>query len=75
MIGITSRTIRYYEQLGLITTVRESSNAPRRLDEENIERLRKIRFLRKLGLGLDEIAETIGSDEKATELIKRKKLR
>ena len=73
MIGITSRTIRYYEQLGLIITVRESSNAPRRLDEENIERLRKIRFLRKLGLGLDEIAETIGSDEKATELIKRKK--
>lgn len=73
MLDMTSRTIRYYEQLGLIQTVRESKTAPRRLDEEIIEQLRKIRFLRKLGLALDEIAEIIDSDEKATEFIKLKK--
>ena len=73
MLDMTSRTIRYYEQLQLITTVRESKTAPRRLDAENIERLRKIRFLRKLGLTLDEITEVIDSDKKATELIIRKK--
>jgi DNA-binding transcriptional MerR regulator len=73
MLDLTSRTIRYYEQLGLIKTVRESKTAPRRLDGENIERLRKIRFLRKLGLSLGEISSVIDSDEKATELIKRKK--
>ena len=73
MLELTSRTIRYYEQLGLIKTVRESSTAPRRLDEENIERLRRIRFLRKLGMGLDEIGGVIDSDEKAAELIKLKK--
>ena len=69
MLNMTSRTIRYYEQLRLITTFRESRTAPRRLDEENIEKLRKIRFLRKLGLTLDEIAEVIDSDEQAAELI------
>ena len=74
MLDMTSRTIRYYEQLGLIQTVRESKTAPYRLDEENIEQLRKIRFLRKLGLALDEIAEIIDSDEKATEFIKLKKV-
>lgn len=73
MLELTSRTIRYYEQLGLIKTVRESKTAPRRLDEENIERLRRIRFLRKLGMGLDEIGGVIDSDEKAAELIKLKK--
>lgn len=73
MLDTTSRTIRYYEQLGLIKTVRQSNTAPRRLDEENIERLRKIRFLRKLGIGLDEIGGVIDSDEKAAELIKLKK--
>ena len=73
MLDTTSRTIRYYEQLGLIKTVRQSNTAPRRIDEENIERLRRIRFLRKLGIGLDEIGGVIDSDEKAAELIKLKK--
>lgn len=73
MLDTTSRTIRYYEQLGLIKTVRQSNTAPRRLDEENIERLRRIRFLRKLGIGLDEIGGVIDSDKKAAELIKLKK--
>ena len=73
MLDTTSRTIRYYEQLGLIKTVRQSNTAPRRLDEENIERLRRIRFLRKLGIGLDEIGGVIDSDEKAAKLIKLKK--
>lgn len=69
MLDMTSRTIRYYEQCRLIKTIRESKTAPRRLDEENIERLRKIRFLRKLGLSLDEIADVIGSETKAAEMI------
>ena len=72
MLGLTSRTIRYYEQLGLIVTKHENKNAPRRLDGENIERLRKIRFLRKLGLSLDEIKSAVVSDETAAEMIRGK---
>ena len=73
LLDMTSRTIRCYEQLGLIKTHRISKTALRRLDEDNIERLRKIRFLRRLGMALDEIAEIVDSDEKAAECIKRKK--
>lgn len=69
MLNMTSRTIRYYEQCGLIKTVRESKTAPRRLDEKNVERLRKIRFLRNLRLTLDEIAVVIDSESKAAEMI------
>ena len=72
MLDLTTRTIRYYEQLGLIQTVRSSKTAPRRLDDENIERLRKIRFLRKIGLSLDEIKDVIGSDQDAEALIRDK---
>lgn len=69
MLDMTSRTIRYYEQFGLINTVRDSKTAPRRLDNENIERLKRIRFLRKLGLSLDEIKGVIDSETKAAEMI------
>ena len=72
LLDMTSRTIRYYEQCGLIKTVRESKTAPRRLDQINIERLWRIRFLRKLGLALDEISNVIDSDQKAAELIHSK---
>lgn len=69
MLDITSRTVRYYEQCGLIKTVRESRTAPRRLDSENTERLRKIRFLKYLGLSLEEIAVIIDNEEKAADIV------
>ncbi|MDE7120915.1 MAG: MerR family transcriptional regulator, partial [Oscillospiraceae bacterium] len=69
MLNMTSRTIRYYEQCGLIKTIRESKTAPRKLDDKNIERLRKIRFLKKLRLTLDEIAVVIDNNAKAAEMI------
>lgn len=72
LLDMTSRTVRYYEQCGLIKTARSSPTAPRSLDKENIERLRKIRFLRKLGLSIDEIKSVIDSDEAATEMIRDK---
>ena len=72
-LGTTSRTVRYYEQLGLITTVQDGRNTPRRLDEKNIERLRKILFLRRLGLSLKDIGGIIASDSSAAELIRDKR--
>ena len=69
-LDLTSRTIRYYEQCGLIRTVRESAAAPRKLDSENIGRLKKIRFLKSLGLSLDEIGDVLDSEADATALIR-----
>ena len=71
-LSVTSRTIRYYEQLGLIRSVRADKTAPRRLDSENIERIRKILFLRKLGLTLEEIASVLNRDTDTADLIRSK---
>ena len=71
-LGTTSRTIRYYEQLGLIRTIRDGKNAPRRLDAKNTEQLRKILFLRKIGLSLDEILEIVRDGLDVAELLQTK---
>ncbi|OPZ22096.1 MAG: HTH-type transcriptional activator TipA [Firmicutes bacterium ADurb.BinA205] len=72
MLDITSRTIRYYEELGLISTIRDSKTAPRKLDSNTIVKLKKICFLRQLGLQLDEIAQVIDDDAKAAEMMLEK---
>ena len=72
LLHTTSRTIRYYEQLGLIRTSRETPTAPRRLDSENMEKLRKILFLRQIGLTLDEISEIVRSGADAAEVLRSK---
>ena len=72
LLDTTSRTIRYYEQLGLIRSTRETPSAPRRLDAENIEQLRRILFLRKIGLSLDEIMIVCREKKDAAELIRSK---
>lgn len=73
MLHTTSRTIRYYEQLGLIAASRETEHGPRRLDEENTERLKKILFLRKIGFSLDEILEIVQKNVDVSDLIRTKK--
>ena len=39
-LGISSRTLRYYEETGLIQSVRPQFEAYRYYDEENVERIR-----------------------------------
>ena len=45
---ITARTLRYYEDVGLITSVRSDDYAYRLYDEDAIKRLEQILILRKL---------------------------
>jgi DNA-binding transcriptional MerR regulator len=54
--GLTPRTIRYYEELGLLKPAAHVSGGNRRYDDEDIERLRLIRQLKDVvGLGLADI--------------------
>ena len=54
--GLTQRTIRYYEELGLLKPAAHVSGGNRRYDDEDIERLRFIRQLKDVvGLGLADI--------------------
>jgi DNA-binding transcriptional MerR regulator len=56
--GVTTRTVRYYEGLGLLASRREGSGH-RNYDEDAVARLAKIDWLKRMGLTLDEIAEII----------------
>lgn len=59
--SISTRTLRYYEQLGLIKPVKKEDFAYRVYDIEAITRLRQIIILRKLRIPLKQIAEILQS--------------
>ncbi|GAA0445938.1 MerR family transcriptional regulator [Streptomyces sp. NPDC046215] len=51
--GTTTRTLRHYESLGLLTA-RRTGNGYRTYDEEDLRLLRQIRTLQDFGFGLEE---------------------
>ncbi|HEY6220315.1 MAG TPA: MerR family transcriptional regulator [Gemmatimonadaceae bacterium] len=50
--GVTAKTIRYYEDVGILPAARRTKSGYRHYDEPDIERLRFIRRARSLGLPL-----------------------
>ncbi len=55
--GVSSRTIRYYGELGLLAAESRGPHGRRQYGADALERLRFITRLKKLGLSLGEIAE------------------
>lgn len=58
-LGLSTRMLRYYEQLGLVHSSRQPGYAYRLYDRENLARLRQIVLLRKLRLPLREIGQIL----------------
>ena len=56
-VGLTERTIRYYEELGLLESVKRRDGGVRVYADEDVRRLRYIRKLKTLGLSLQEMLE------------------
>lgn len=59
--GITARTLRYYDEIGLLVPVRISSNGYRIYGQFETDRLQQILFYRELGFSLDEIGKILMS--------------
>ena len=57
LVGITKKNIRFYEAEGLLTPRRNSENGYRDYGEAEVETLRRIKLLRKLGFPLEEIRQ------------------
>ena len=57
LVGITKKNIRFYEAEGLLTPRRNSENGYRDYGEAEVEALRRIKLLRKLGFPLEEIRQ------------------
>ncbi|WP_223702564.1 MerR family transcriptional regulator [Sutcliffiella deserti] len=60
--GITVRTMRYYDQIGLLHPAAKTEGGHRLYEEEEIKKLQEIQFLKTLGFSLQEIKEML-SDE------------
>lgn len=58
-LGISPRTLRYYEQIGLIRSQRPEDSTYRAYEGETVARLRQIVLLRKLRIPLKHIAEIL----------------
>ena len=56
-LGLSPRTIRYYEELGLLPGVRRRAGGRRVYGEDELQRLRFITRLKALGLSLQEVRE------------------
>jgi DNA-binding transcriptional MerR regulator len=66
--GVTTRTLRYYEQLGLLTASRSVGGA-RRYTEADVERVARIRRLQDLlGHDLDQIRRVLAAEDRRAEL-------
>ena len=55
--GLSARTIRYYEELGLLPGVRRRVGGRRIYGADELDRLRFIARLKALGLALEEVGE------------------
>jgi len=67
--GTSCRTLRYYEELGLLRPARHSAGGARRYSEEDVARLRRIRELQELlGFDLGEIGDILHNEDQLAEL-------
>lgn len=63
MAAVSTRTLRYYDEFGLLSPKRISSNGYRIYTQKEVDQLQHILFYRELGLSLDEIKKIISSSE------------
>ena len=59
-VGMTERTIRYYEELGLLESVKRLEGGTRIYTDDDVRRLKFVRKLKMLGLSLQEMHELEG---------------
>jgi len=63
LAGVSTRTLRYYDEFGLLSPVRVSSNGYRIYGQNEIDRLQQILFYRELGVPLEEIKKIMFSKD------------
>ena len=59
LTGLTAKSIRYYEDKGLVTVERNEENDYRSYSEVEVNRLKKIKLLRYLEFSVEEVKELL----------------
>ncbi|HQD89719.1 MAG TPA: MerR family transcriptional regulator [Syntrophomonadaceae bacterium] len=57
--GISGRTLRYYDEIGLLKPARVTSSGYRIYGPEEVDRLQQILFYRELGVSLEQIGKIL----------------
>lgn len=70
LVGVTSKNIRFYEDQGLITPGR-AENGYREYGLEDVDVLKKIKMLRKLGVSIEEMKAILSGSEPLTECLEK----
>jgi len=59
LAGVSARTLRYYDQIGILTPARINSSGYRIYAQAEVDKLQQILFFRELGVSLEKIKEII----------------
>ncbi|MBW5448878.1 MerR family transcriptional regulator [Cohnella sp. CFH 77786] len=59
LAGISTRTLRYYDEIGILKPARINSSGYRIYGQKEVDRLQQILFYRELGVSLENIAEIV----------------
>ncbi|MER7753847.1 MerR family transcriptional regulator [Kitasatospora sp. NPDC097643] len=68
--GVTARTLRHYDEVGLLPPAWIGSNGHRYYEERQLLQLQQILVLRALGVGLSEIARILGEQVDELEALR-----
>ena len=71
LVGITKKNIRFYEKEGLLSPGRDSENSYRDYSEADVQRLKQIKFLRKLDMPISEIKAVLEGDISLVTAVRR----
>jgi DNA-binding transcriptional MerR regulator len=59
LAGISTRTLRYYDEIGILKPARINSSGYRIYGHKEVDRLQQILFYRELGISLEQIGEIV----------------
>ncbi|MFL6118510.1 MerR family transcriptional regulator [Actinophytocola sp.] len=70
MSKVTSRTLRHYDEIGLLPPARVGANGYRYYEQEQLLKLQQILVMRELGLGLDAIRQIVSQGRDQVEVLR-----
>jgi MerR family transcriptional regulator, thiopeptide resistance regulator len=74
LAGVSVRTLRHYDEIGLLSPAGRSASGYRRYGDEDLPRLQRILFYRELGFALDDITDLVNDpDAEPAEHLRRQR--
>lgn len=63
LTGLTVRTLRFYDQIGLFSPSNQSESGHRLYNESDLSRLQQILSLKEMGLSLEEVKSVLNGEQ------------